>query len=438
MADSSRSSSTAEPSRGGAAAKSRVDAGPAPAGPSLVWPPPDDQLSGWEAVSGAPQTTEATAWPPASVEGASPPPVSAPFSDHPATGRPAVVIYRDTPLGASALPTLPRVRHGEGVAERSGRAQTRADRRRWLLRPAGALLILVVGIFVSLVGKFAWSPGATSATTESTLEALLRVETATPGARVIVDGTARGTTPLSLTLPPGSRMVEVEADGERRALLVELASGSHATYYFDLTSRQVLATGKPSPARRAARSPGVGAAGQSVVASGDRVVPTTGRLGGPALGQGNAVDPGRPTAGGDTAGFGWLVVRSPIDLQVVERDAVVGGSGAGSLRLAAGQHDLLMVSEPFEFRATQRVVVPAGGTVALDVQVPDGVASFNAQPWAEVWVGGQRLGETPLGNVRLPVGHYDVVFKHPQFGERRAVAVVRASTPERVTVSFER
>jgi hypothetical protein len=64
--------------------------------------------------------------------------------------------------------------------------------------------------------------------------------------------------------------------------------------------------------------------------------------------------------------------------------------------------------------------------------------SFNAVPWAEVWVDGQRFGETPLGNVRLPVGPHEVVFRHPQLGERRTVAMVRADSAERVTVSFER
>jgi hypothetical protein len=57
-------------------------------------------------------------------------------------------------------------------------------------------------------------------------------------------------------------------------------------------------------------------------------------------------------------------------------------------------------------------------------------------PWAEVWVGDQRLGETPLGNVSLPVGRHEVVFRHPQLGERRQPLVVKANTPARVVADF--
>ena len=40
----------------------------------------------------------------------------------------------------------------------------------------------------------------------------------------------------------------------------------------------------------------------------------------------------------------------------------------------------------------------AGKTTNARVQVPDGMLNINAQPWAEVWVGGERIGETPIAN----------------------------------------
>ena len=44
--------------------------------------------------------------------------------------------------------------------------------------------------------------------------------------------------------------------------------------------------------------------------------------------------------------------------------------------------------------------------------------ALNAQPWADVWVDGERVGETPIGNVAVPIGPHEVVFRHPQLGEQ--------------------
>ena len=35
---------------------------------------------------------------------------------------------------------------------------------------------------------------------------------------------------------------------------------------------------------------------------------------------------------------------------------------------------------------------------------PRGTVNINAQPWAEVWIDGKKMGETPLANVSIPLG----------------------------------
>jgi hypothetical protein len=113
---------------------------------------------------------------------------------------------------------------------------------------------------------------------------------------------------------------------------------------------------------------------------------------------------------------------------------VVGLSSTPRIALPSGVHDLQLVAASFEFETSRRVDVRAGRTAVLTVDLPSGRASFNAEPWAEVWVQGARLGETPLGNVLLPIGVHEVVFRHPRMGERRETITVRASTPARVSV----
>jgi hypothetical protein len=62
----------------------------------------------------------------------------------------------------------------------------------------------------------------------------------------------------------------------------------------------------------------------------------------------------------------------------------------------------------------------------------------NAQPWAEVFVDGERVGETPIGNLSRRIGSHEVVFRHPELGERREVVVITAGKPARVGVDLRK
>jgi hypothetical protein len=64
--------------------------------------------------------------------------------------------------------------------------------------------------------------------------------------------------------------------------------------------------------------------------------------------------------------------------------------------------------------------------------------ALNAQPWAEVWVNGKPLGETPIGSVTVPIGTHEVVFRHPDLGEQVVRATVTATAPARVTVDLRK
>jgi hypothetical protein len=86
---------------------------------------------------------------------------------------------------------------------------------------------------------------------------------------------------------------------------------------------------------------------------------------------------------------------------------------------------------------TRVVQVLPGKVASLAIDLPKGTVHLNASPWAEVWVDGQRVGETPIGNLSLPIGPHEVVFRHPQFGEKRHAISVTASAPTRVSVDMK-
>ena len=62
--------------------------------------------------------------------------------------------------------------------------------------------------------------------------------------------------------------------------------------------------------------------------------------------------------------------------------------------------------------------------------------AINAVPWAEVFVDGTRIGETPIGNIAVPIGTHEVIFRHPDLGERRVPVIVKLGEASKVGVDL--
>jgi hypothetical protein len=135
---------------------------------------------------------------------------------------------------------------------------------------------------------------------------------------------------------------------------------------------------------------------------------------------------------------GGLRVSAPIELQVLEGDRVLGTSTDGPVVATAGKHELDFVNTEFGYQSHQVVEIKAGQIVPMKISPPDGRVSINAVPWATVSIDGNSFGETPLGNIALPVGEHQIVFRHPQFGERTQKVIVKANAATRVSTVFTR
>jgi hypothetical protein len=68
--------------------------------------------------------------------------------------------------------------------------------------------------------------------------------------------------------------------------------------------------------------------------------------------------------------------------------------------------------------------------------LPRGRLAIRAEPWAEVWLDGRHLGETPLVEVAADLGLHEVVLRHPDLGERRTQVRVAADAPAQITVDL--
>jgi len=129
-------------------------------------------------------------------------------------------------------------------------------------------------------------------------------------------------------------------------------------------------------------------------------------------------------------------VASP--LQIFEEDRLVGTTNIGRLLLPPGVHVLDFVSDELGFRAQRTVTVRPGAATAVALELPAVTLSINAQPWAEVFVDGDRVGETPIGTLSRPVGRHEVVLRHPEFGERRRTVTLTTNGPNRISVDMRR
>ena len=149
-----------------------------------------------------------------------------------------------------------------------------------------------------------------------------------------------------------------------------------------------------------------------------------------------AIDPIKAAASKQRSG--GVRLNTPIDLSVLQGDKVLGNTATGPIIAAAGTYQLDLVNAALGIKLRQSVTFRQGEITKLDVVIPPGRLSVNAQPWANFSIDGQAKGETPQANLSVPVGEHEIVFRHPDLGEKRVTVVVRADQPARASVSFDR
>jgi hypothetical protein len=135
---------------------------------------------------------------------------------------------------------------------------------------------------------------------------------------------------------------------------------------------------------------------------------------------------------------GLVSVVTPFPLQIYVRGRLVGTSEIETLMLPLGGHELELANDTIGYRARRSVFVQAGRRATVQIEPPTSTLHVNATPWAEVWVDDERVGETPLGNLQVPVGSRDLVFRHPELGERRARVLVTLKEPARISVDMRK
>jgi hypothetical protein len=281
----------------------------------------------------------------------------------------------------------------------------------------------------------------------------LTINSTPGGARVIIGGKDRGSTPLSLTLAPGPYEIELRAGDERHMVPVQVnAGGTTAQHVFlrkgpapaPLGTLRVVSEPPSAIVAVDGRRRGTTPAQITDLPAGAHDVTVTGTSG--TVRQRVQVSPGTtttvmvplPAAGPPQSTGGWLSITAPTELQVFEGDRLLGTTRVNPLMLPTGTHTLRLSSDAAGIDLTRVVAIERGRTARLEITVPPGTLSVNAVPWATVSIDGRDVGETPLGGLELRPGTHEVTFTHPELGQRRQQVTVRSGAAARVSVDLRR
>jgi hypothetical protein len=344
------------------------------------------------------------------------------------------------------------------AAERDDLPTRPASSRARLLSVVAAVavvLLLALGAYQMLAMR------STSAAAPA--NATLSVESSPAGATVSIDGTPRGTTPVRLELGEGGHALEVSLAGATRRVPLTLAAGTITAHSFEFASptapveadsaievrsepagARVLVDGTPrgvtpivvtgltagrhevqvaGPFRAVTKSVTLAPKKQTLVV----ITPAT---------QPSTTEPGVARPARVSADTGFIAIQSPIVLRIVRNGDFVGTSEDARLSLPVGSQVIGLENESVGFRDVRTVDVVAGKVTPVAVVLPKGEISINARPWAEVFVDGNRVGETPVSQLSLPIGIHEIVFRHPEHGERRVSVVVKIGATGRAFTDF--
>jgi hypothetical protein len=315
-----------------------------------------------------------------------------------------------------------------------------ARQSRWRRMAAAAALLVVLGGGFAAAMFYGGGAGAPALGT-------LVVESNPSGVPVFVDGVDRGVTPTRITLAPGSHILELRR-GVPRVIPFTLEPGAQVTQYLEFAETpqfgHLVVQSEPAGARVFVGGVERGVApislddlapGEHEVTLQTEVATSRHTVVVQAGASASLVVPIASAAAGPVSG--WVSIKAPFRMEIYQRGRLLGTNDAERLMMTAGRHELELVNDSLGYRVTRVVQVPPGRTATIELELPRGVVNLNAIPWAEVWIGGEKVGDTPIGNLSVPIGAHEVIFRHPQFGEKRHAISVTLGAPVRVSVDMK-
>jgi hypothetical protein len=323
-------------------------------------------------------------------------------------------------------------------------------RRRGAWRRIAILLLSVAATGEAvIIAKRLYAPATAAAAGGA---GTVTIESNPQGLEIFANGVAKGVTPATFTLPPGHHIVELRGHGVPRVIPMKIAPGAIISHTVEMpaaagpTGGGVLhVSSEPEGARVTLDGTprGYTPLAVSELAPGDHDLVLESDRG--VVQRRVRIDPGvaasvvvpmnaAASAGGPVSG--WIAMAAPFALQIFEDGRLIGTTDSERIMMQAGRHTIEVANDTLGYRDRKTIDVRPGKVSTVTIDLPRGTVSLNATPWAEVWIDGTRIGETPLGNVAVPIGPHEIVFRHPQLGEKRHATTVTLTKATRVSVDM--
>ncbi len=323
---------------------------------------------------------------------------------------------------------------------------------KWLPVAAKWTAVVLLSAAIAVAGVFLYQKRFVVTTTSGTVT----LETTPAGLEVALSGKSLGKTPLTTTLAAGAYELQVGSQPDVRRVKVNVTAGSSLVQrieFADALVASAAATGglrvQTEPSRLAVfvdgTQRGVSPLVLDQLSTGNHEVSVRTSTG--VVRRSVTIQPREtlsliissttppPTPG---VAAGWITVTSSVPLQLREGGKLIGTSESDRVMLTAGDHDIEFSNGALGFTARRKISVTAGKTITTKIDLPNGTLNINAQPWAEVFVDGERVGETPIGNLTRPVGTHEVIFRHPDLGERKETVTIAVGKPARIGVDLRK
>jgi hypothetical protein len=265
------------------------------------------------------------------------------------------------------------------------------------------------------------------------------LESAPPGSEVLVDGKAIGSAPVTAELVPGHHIVEFRRRKASRKIEIDITAGQATAGRVDWSAKRngrlevqtdppgakVSIDGKPRGVTPLAIDDLIAGSHAVLLEGASGTVRRTVEIAGDTTSELN-----------ESIFSGWLHVSSPIELEIMEGARQIRLDDKNLVLLPPGAHELKFVSRPLGYSETRHIDIKAGQTISLSITPASSSLTVTSTLPAEVFIDGERAGDTPLTDHPVSVGTRDITIKSPS-GERR-VTVTVGTKPARVDVDFSK
>jgi len=113
-------------------------------------------------------------------------------------------------------------------------------------------------------------------------------------------------------------------------------------------------------------------------------------------------------------------------------------TSAGAKRLTPGRHTLEVVRPDVLGAQRETIVVEPGQTLHRAFAADEyGWLQVVVIPWAEVFVGGQSIGQTPMGKVKAAIGEHSLTLRHPEVADKQQTIVIEKGETTLVRVTLQ-